>query len=156
MIDQTRSESQEHPTLDEILDEFDFLGDSEAQIDYLIDLGLELPALSAEAKTEQNRVHGCQSNVWMLTDFAGEEQRLQLQAESDAMIVSGLIVVLLACYDGKTPTEVLETDLVSILNRLGIDRHISPQRKNGLNGMIQRIRESARQQLTAPGRSAEA
>ncbi len=156
MIDQTRQESVELPTLEEILDEFDFLGDSEAQIDYLIDLGLELPALPAEAKTEQNRVHGCQSNVWLLTNYAGEDQRLQLKAESDAMIVSGLIVVLLACYHGKTPVEVLETDLVTILNQLGIDRHISPQRKNGLNGMIQRIRESAQQQLTSPGRSPDA
>lgn len=69
MIDQTRQEPLQLPTLQEIIDEFEFLGDREAQIDYLIDLGLELSPLPEEAKTEQNRVHGCQSNVWMLTNF---------------------------------------------------------------------------------------
>lgn len=64
------------------------------------------------------------------------------------MIVSGLIVVLLACYQGKTATEILEFNPAEVFNRLGIDRHISPQRKNGLFGMIQRIRQAAQHQLT--------
>lgn len=148
MIDQTRPEPLQLPTLQEIIDEFEFLGDREAQIDYLIDLGLELSPLPEEAKTEQNRVHGCQSNVWMLTDFPPDTGRLHLRAESDAMIVSGLIVVLLACYQGKTATEILEYNPAEVFNRLGIDRHISPQRKNGLFGMIQRIRQAAQHELT--------
>lgn len=144
MIERTSDNSVPPLTLQEIVNEFDFLGDQEAQIEYLIDLGLDLPPLPAEYKTEQYRVHGCQSNVWMHTEFTPDTDQLQLQAESDAMIVSGLIAILLACYQGKTPQEILALDIHAVFNRLGIDRHISPQRKNGLNGMVQRILQAAR------------
>lgn len=135
------------PPLEEIYAEFDFLGDSDDQINYLIDLGLDLPKLSPEKKTEQNRVHGCQSQVWMTTEFDSEHSQLNLQAESDAMIVNGLIVVLMAAYQQKTPQQILELDIHAIFDRLGMDRHLSPQRKNGLNGMVQRIRSAAQQAL---------
>ncbi|WP_237228071.1 SufE family protein [Rubinisphaera sp. JC750] len=149
MIDRIRQNETPPLTLQDIIDEFEFLGDREAQIDYLIDLGLELPPLEEEFKTEQFRVHGCQSNVWMTTDFDENDRRLHLRAESDAMIVSGLIAVLVACYDGKPPQEVLDLDIRDVFSRLGIDRHISPQRKNGLNGMIQRILGAAQAELEA-------
>lgn len=131
-------------SIDELIDTFDALGDWEAQCDYLIDLGFDLPDLPDEARTEANRVHGCQSNVWMVAEFKpGDPPVIDVAADSDAMIVRGLIAVLLTVYSGRTPREILETDIRSIFHRLGLDRHLSPARRNGLNGMVQRIRSIA-------------
>ena len=133
-------------TVDDLVDEFEFLGSWEERCEYLIDLGFELPPLPPEDKTERTRVHGCQSLVWLTvrpeTDAAGET-RLEVRADSDAMIVKGLIAVLLTVYDGKTPREVLETDVAAVFTRLGLDQHLSSARKNGLAGMVTRIREEA-------------
>lgn len=132
-------------SIDELIDEFDFLGDWEDRCDYLIDLGFELPKLPEEAKTEQNRVHGCQSNVWMTAsvDTEADPPAIEFQANSDAMIVNGLIAVLMVVFNGKTPAEILDTDAEAIFKRLELDRHLSPQRRNGLFGMVTRIREIA-------------
>lgn len=133
-------------SLDDLFDEFEFLGSWEDRCEYLIDLGFELPPLPAGDKTEPNRVHGCQSNVWMTvrpkTDGDGQT-RLEIRADSDSMIVKGLIAVLLAVYDGKTPREVRETDVAGIFTKLGLDRNLSSARKNGLGGMVKRIQEEA-------------
>ncbi len=88
-------------TLDELIEEFEFLGDWEARCDYLIDLGFELPKLPEEEKIEQNRVHGCQSNVWLIAsdNTNSESTTIEFLANSDAMIVNGLIVVLMAIYN---------------------------------------------------------
>ncbi len=149
MIDKTNNDTTDLVPLQEIYEEFDFLGDSEAQMEYLIDLGLDLPRMPADEKTEQNRVHGCQSNVWMVTDYDDDSRKLHLHAESDAMIVNGLIAVLLAAFQSQTPRDILETDIHAVFDRLGLDRHLSPQRKNGLNGMVNRIRQSALARLEA-------
>lgn len=136
--------SQQSLTIDELIETFESLGDWEAQCDYLIDLGLDLPDFPPEQKTEQNKVHGCQSNVWLIADVKRNGQpTVEIQAESDSMIVSGLIAVLLAAYSGRTPQEILATDIKGIFSRLGLDRHLSPQRRNGLFGMVQRIRDLA-------------
>lgn len=134
-------------TLDELIAEFDFLGDWEARCDYLIDLGFELPTLPDEEKTEQNRVHGCQSNVWLVANLrkSNDPPTIEFLANSDAMIVNGLIYVLMTIYDGKTPAEILSIDVEEVFRRLELDRHLSPQRRNGLFGMVKRIREIASQ-----------
>ena len=131
--------------LDELIEEFDFLGDWEARCDFLIDLGFELPKLPEEAKIEANRVHGCQSNVWLIEKTSGDNQtqKIEFLANSDAMIVNGLIAVLLAIYNEKTPKQILETDVEEIFTRLELDRHLSPQRRNGLFGMVKRIQQIA-------------
>lgn len=131
------------PTYEELLDEFAFLGEWEDQCDYLIDLGFSVPKMNEADKTEQNRVHGCQSNVWLIHNVDGDPPRLSFQANSDGMFVNGLIVALNAIYNGKTPREVLDIDPTEKLAELGIDRHISPQRRNGLFGMIERLRVAA-------------
>lgn len=132
-------------TIDELIEEFDFLGDWEERCDYLIDLGFELPQLPDEAKVEPNRVHGCQSNVWLVADLdqAANPPVIRFLANSDAMIVNGLIAVLMMIYDGQTPETVLKTDAEAIFRRLELDRHLSSQRRNGLFGMVTRIRELA-------------
>lgn len=132
-------------TLEELIDEFDFLGDWEARCDYLIDLGFELPQLPESDKTEENRVHGCQSQVWMTasTSGTGDEQIIEFVANSDSMLVSGLIAVLMAIYNRKSPADILNTDVEAIFRKLELDRHLSPQRRNGLFGMVQRVRQFA-------------
>lgn len=133
-------------SIDDLFDEFEFLGDWEDRCEYLIDLGFELPPMPAEEKNELTRVHGCQSLVWMTvrpTTGDDGETRLDIHADSDAMIVKGLIAVLLTLYNGKTPSEVLETDVAGAFTKLGLDRHLSSARKNGLAGMVKRIQEEA-------------
>jgi cysteine desulfuration protein SufE len=129
-------------TVEELLSEFEFLGDWEDRCDYLIDLGFELPDLPEEAKTEANRVHGCQSNVWMILRMNSDNGQpvVEILADSDAKIVKGLIAVLLTIYSGKTPEEILALDVKDLFDQLGLGHNLSPARKNGLNGMVQRIR----------------
>ena len=129
------------PSLRELREEFDFLGNWEDQCEYLMDLGLDLPKLPDAAKTEETRVHGCQSNVWMTV--REEDGRLIVRAESDAMIVNGLVAVLLATFDGETPADVLAVDVEEVFASLGLDEHLSSARKSGLAGMVQRIRGEA-------------
>ncbi len=132
-------------SIDDLLSEFEFLGDWEDRCDYLIDLGFELPEMPAAAKTEANRVHGCQSNVWMIArmNSANAQPVVDITADSDAKIVKGLIAVLLTIYSGKTPEEILAIDVKDLFDQLGLSRNLSPARKNGLNGMVQRIRSFA-------------
>ena len=134
-------------TVEELVREFDDLADWEERCDYLIDLGFELPELPPAARTEDHKVHGCQSNVWLVAEVNHESDppRIEIRADSDAMIVRGLIAVLLTVYSGRTPQEILATDVEAIFTRLGLDRHLSTARKNGLRGMVQRIRDLARQ-----------
>jgi cysteine desulfuration protein SufE len=94
---------------------------------------------------EANRVLGCQSSVWMVADLdqSGPEPRLAIRAESDSLFVSGLIAIVLLLFDGKTSGEILEADPDALFERLDLQRHLSSQRRNGLNGMVQRIRSLA-------------
>lgn len=133
-------------TIDELRDEFDFLGDWEEQCKYLIELGEELPDLAPEEMVEGNRVHGCQSRVWMVPGVRRDngQPRLEIRAKSDARIVDGLIVVLLALFNGKTPEEVLATDFRGAFSDLGLETHLVPQRRNGLYSMVERVRALAR------------
>lgn len=131
-------------TLEELFAEFEELGDWDAQCDYLIDLGHELPKLPESAKIEANRVHGCQSNVWLIADTRpGNGTVVDFLANSDAIIVNGLIVVLMAMYSGRTAEAILAVDPRATFTRLGLERQLSPQRRNGLFGMVERIRRIA-------------
>lgn len=132
-------------TVEELFDEFEFLGGWDDRCDYLIDLGFDLPPFPDELRREENRVRGCQSNVWMTAEVDDSEQppRMRIQAHSDAMIVNGLIAVLLMIFQGRTPRDILRTDVEGIFHRLELDRHLSSQRKNGLFGMVTRIRDLA-------------
>lgn len=134
-------------TLNELIEEFEFLGDWEERCDFLIDLGFDLPKLPLEARIEENRVHGCQSNVWLVAELNEQTSppTIEFVANSDAMIVNGLIAVLMMIFNGKTPEEILNTDVDKIFRKLELDRHLSSQRRNGLFGMVIRLREIAQQ-----------
>lgn len=140
-------------TYDQLLDELAQLDDADEKCDFLIDLGMELEKLPAPAKTEHHRVQGCQSNVWMTHELSGDSPpKVVIQAESDAMIVNGLIAALLAIYREKTPVEILDVDVRKTFEELGLFGFISPQRRNGLFGMVERIREFARRVETGTPR----
>ena len=132
-------------SIDEILQEYEELSDWEEQCDFLIDLGFELPEFPAELKREEYIVHGCQSLVWLVARRVIEDgvAVVRLQADSDAIIVKGLIAVLLTAYSGKTPLQILETDIEALFERMGLNQHLSSTRRNGLHGMVKRVRSFA-------------
>ena len=132
-------------SIDEILQEYEELSDWEEQCDFLIDLGFELPEFPAELKREEYIVHGCQSQVWLVARRVIEDgvAVVRLQADSDAIIVKGLIAVLLTAYSGKTPLQILETDIEALFERMGLNQHLSSTRRNGLHGMVKRVRSFA-------------
>lgn len=137
-------------TIEELIEEFDDLGDWADQCEILIDMGRELPDMSDELKTETTKVHGCQSNVWMVASVSDDESRtIELIADSDAMIVRGLLTVIMMVYSGRTAQEIHDTDIKAIFRRLGLDRHLSTARKNGLGGMVNRVHTIAKQALAA-------
>lgn len=134
----------ESMNIEQLIQEFEDLGDWDDQCDYLIDLGRELPKLPDHAKIEEHRVRGCQSNVWLVSEVkAGPPPRLEFTANSDAIIVNGLIAVVTILYSGRTAQEILDIDPRQVFARLGLERHLSSQRRNGLFGMVERIRHLA-------------
>ena len=133
-------------TIDKLISNFELLGDWEERYSYLIDLGKKLAGLSDAEKTEEHRVHGCQAMVWMILEPDPERPgALRIRADSDAFIVRGLIAVLQMIFNGRAPDEILATDAKTTLIKLGLDKHLSPTRKNGLFAMVERIRTLARE-----------
>jgi cysteine desulfuration protein SufE len=131
-------------TIDELYEEFEELADWDERCDYLIDLGFNLPKLSDEVKTDENKVHGCQSNVWLVAEMKPTDpSTLEFIANSDAIIVNGLIAVLMALFSNQAPERILEIDARQAFARLGLERHLSPQRRNGLYSMVDRVRQLA-------------
>ena len=133
-------------TIEKLISNFELLGDWEERYAYLIDLGKKLAGLSDAEKSEEHRVHGCQAMVWMILEpDPTRSGALRIRADSDAFIVRGLIAVLQMIFNGHTPDEILAADAKSTLTRLGLDKHLSPTRKNGLFAMVERIRTLARE-----------
>lgn len=126
----------------EIEDEFAFLDDWEDRYAHIIDLGKANPPLDATERTEQTRVLGCASQVWMVITPA-EQDRLIVRAESDAMIVSGLIALLIRLYSGASRAEIRSFDARDFLDRIGVTGALSAQRSNGLASMLERIMMTA-------------
>jgi cysteine desulfuration protein SufE len=105
-----------------------------------------LPELPPELQVESNTVKGCMSTVWMVLGQEGNgsaENKVRIQADSDSLIIKGLIVVLLSLFDNHTPKEIIDQDERQIFTNLGLDQNLSPQRRNGLFAMVQRIKQRA-------------
>ncbi len=130
--------SLENTTIVEILDTFEFLEDWEDKYRYIIDLGRKLPPLDENEMTDDYKVRGCQSQVWLVPE-KGEDGRIYLRGDSDAHIVKGLVAIMLLIFSGKTAEEIRETDARAILDQLGLASHLSPLRANGLFAMVERI-----------------
>lgn len=122
---------------DEVIGEFEDFTDWMDKYQMLIDLGNELEVLDDRYKTESNLIDGCQSRVWVQCD--NEDGKLVFTADSDALIVKGIIALLLRVLSGHTPQEILDADLYFI-DRIGLKDHLSPTRSNGLLAMIKQIR----------------
>lgn len=129
----------------EIIQDFEIFDDWMEKYQYIIDLGKELEPLEGSNKTEQNKLQGCQSNVWII--HKSIDGKLFFKAESDAAIVAGLVALVLSVYSGKTAKQIINTQ-PSFIAEIGLDKHLSPTRSNGLSSLLSKIQAIAEQQLT--------
>lgn len=128
----------------DIADEFAFFGDWTERYQYLIDLGKRLPAFPEEYKTEEYRVHGCQSMVWLVP--SGDASRMHFEATSDSAIVSGLIALVLRVYSDRSAEEIVATE-PTFIQTIGLAKHLSPTRSNGLAAMLVKLKAYAAAQV---------
>ena len=122
--------------------EFEFLDDWETRYAHIIDMGKANPALDPDERTEETRVRGCASQVWMVIDEE-EENRLRIRAESDALIVSGLVAILVRLYSGAPAGDIAAFDALAFFDEIGVSEALSAQRSNGLASMLERIKSVA-------------
>jgi cysteine desulfuration protein SufE len=138
--------------IDEILENFALLDEWDDRYRYVIELGRTLAPLADSAHTDENKVQGCASQVWLLTRVKPNGSAgpiLSFEGDSDAHIVRGLIAILFALYSGKGASEILATDALALFDRIGLRENLTPQRSNGLRSMVERIRAEAKTALTA-------
>jgi cysteine desulfuration protein SufE len=139
-------------TIDEIIDNFALLDEWDDRYRYVIELGRTLPPLPDDARTEEYKVRGCASQVWLVTHVQPDGAAgpaLSFEGDSDAHIVRGLIAILFALYSGKPAPEILATDALAVFDSLGLRENLTPQRSNGLHSMVERIRRDAQAALQA-------
>ena len=125
-----------------IVDEFEKFNSWESKYKYIIDLGKKLTEMPAEHKNENNKVKGCQSQVWLHAELT-QDKKIHFSADSDALIVKGLIALLMQVYDLGAPAEILKAP-PHFINQIDLGSHLSPSRANGLNAMIKQIMNYAR------------
>ena len=133
-------------TIDEIIENFELLDEWDDRYRYVIELGRTLAPLPESAHIDANKVQGCASQVWLITDVKPNGTGgpvLTFAADSDAHIVRGLIAILFALYSGKSAREILNTDALVLFERMGLRENLTPQRTNGLRSMVERIRAEA-------------
>jgi cysteine desulfuration protein SufE len=128
-------------TPEEILEALSFFDSWEDRYKYIIDLGRELPPLDTAKRTDEHLVRGCQSQVWLVASI--EAGKLYFEADSDAFIVKGLLGVVLAAYNAKTPAQIIEFDIDAYFEQLNLLKHLSATRGNGLQAMVQKIQRIA-------------
>ena len=128
--------------LADLVSEFDLLEDWEERYRHVIDLGKDLSPLTDAERSEANKVRGCASQVWLVTEPQGDGT-MRFRGDSDAHIVRGLIAVVLRLYSGKTATAIRDFDAKAAFDQLGLSGHLSAQRSNGLASMVGRIRRDA-------------
>jgi len=129
--------------LENIRTAFAFFDDWEDKYRFLIDLGKSVPVLPTQFRVAENLVRGCQSQVWLLGDYDSQHDQLKLQIDSDAHIVRGLIAVVLATYDGRSPNEIVAFNIENLFDELDLMNHLTATRGNGLRALVKRINDSA-------------
>jgi cysteine desulfuration protein SufE len=134
-------------TIEQILDDFEVLDSWDDRYRYVIELGRKLAPLPDAARTEKNKVQGCASQVWLISETKpatnGGGPVLEFIGDSDAHIVKGLVAILLALYSGQPAKKIVDTDALAIFQRLGLGEHLTPQRSNGFRSMVDRIHADA-------------
>lgn len=135
-------------TMEELIENFSLFDDWEERYRYLIDMGQGLPPMNDNLKTDETFVKGCTSQVWLVTTIVSDDEngkrRLTFIADSDAMIVRGLIAILMVAYNNKTKDEIQALDIEKIFDDLGLSSHLSPNRRNGFFSMVERIKMASR------------
>ena len=132
--------------IQDLADEFALLPDWEERISYVIELARQLEPLRDEERTEQNRVRGCASQVWLVSERRPEApEKLYFRGDSDAHLVKGEIAMLMRVFSGRTPQEILAVNPRALFDRLGLKEALTAQRSNGLFSMISRIQNEARE-----------
>jgi cysteine desulfuration protein SufE len=127
----------------QIVDEFSLFDDWMSRYEYLIELGDDIPLIDEEQKTEDNYVHGCQSDVWIQSELDAQNEVLEFRGDSNAKITKGLAALIIRILDEQPPAAVAEADF-DFLDEIGLHDHLSSQRNNGLKAMIEEVRERAR------------
>ncbi|HSO46644.1 MAG TPA: SufE family protein [Rhizobiaceae bacterium] len=139
-----------NPDIETIVGNFEFLDDWDDRYRYLIELGGGLAPLSEAEHAPANKVQGCASQVWIVSDRGeGPDPVLTFRGDSDAHIVRGLVAVVLAIFSGKPASQIAQTDESAIFQQLRLAEHITPQRSNGLRSMVARIKHEAREAVAA-------
>jgi cysteine desulfuration protein SufE len=134
--------------LQTIRDDFAFLDDWEDRYRYIIELGNELPPFPEQARDAGHKVQGCVSQVWLLTHRTDQRDPvLTFEGDSDAHIVRGLVAIMLALFSGRRASDIVQVDAEGLMNELGLDEHLTPQRANGLRSMVKRIKRDAEESL---------
>jgi cysteine desulfuration protein SufE len=128
-------------TQQEIIEDFEIFDDWMEKYQYIIDLGKELDKLDDADKTDENKLQGCQSQVWLIHEL--KDGKILFKAESDAAIVSGLVALVLSIYSGKTPQQIIDTK-PTFIAEIGLDKHLSGTRSNGLASLLAKIQEVAK------------
>lgn len=134
-------------TVEEVIDTLDFFDDWEDRYRYIIDLGKQLPSFPESMQTADRIIHGCQSQVWLEVGFDSDSQRLLLSADSDALIVRGLVAIVLTALNNKTAQEILDYDMQAFFTAIDLLKHLSPTRGNGVLAMVERIKAEANKRL---------
>ena len=132
--------------VDELVERFEFFDDWEERYAYLIDLGKGLAPMPLAEKTDANKVLGCMSQVWL--QLEPSEGLLHFRGDSDSAIVKGLVAVLRIAFSGQSPQVILEFDLKTAFRRMGLDEHLSPNRRNGFFSMVGLVRARAQSMLS--------
>jgi len=135
--------------LAEIIDNCSYLDDWQDRMSYVIELGRKLPEMPEEKRTAETKVHGCASQVWLVThaDSAKSDPILTFEGESDAHIVRGLVAIVLSIFSGKPASDIVRIDALDLFGRMGLIEYLTAQRANGLRSMIKRIKEEAARYL---------
>ncbi len=128
----------------EIIQDFEIFDDWMEKYQYIIDLGKELDKLDEADKVDANKLQGCQSQVWIIHKLT--DDKIIFKAESDAAIVSGLVALVLSVYSDKTPEEITQTT-PDFIAKIGLDKHLSPTRSNGLSSLLAKIQQTANSYL---------
>ena len=145
----TYGSSMNYPNnIQNMINDFQFLTEWEDRYMHVIDMGKSLPSLDESEKIESNKVKGCVSQVWLVSDKTNDpDPTISFRGDSDAHIVKGLVAITLQIFSDQKATEILKLNATEILKELGLDEHLSLQRANGLKAMIARIKDYALQAL---------
>lgn len=133
------------PSYEQISDDFSFLDNWEDRYRYVMELGRTLPPLDAQLRTDQNKVRGCASQVWLASRLIGDQgaRTLHFDGDSDAHLVRGLVAILFVLVQDRTPAAILAVDPHAAFAELGLGEHLTPQRSNGFASMVARVRADA-------------